>query len=169
MTAKYCLDTSGISNPIIDLPSDIHTTLWPKVVAAIEGGIFCWNVEIATEMTSIPGFVGESLKNCNGSCCLEVGKGEWPWSEYIKTNTLWQAQFKAFISEYNGNRKDTVGLNDLSIVALAKTLCIPVVSMERRNMGQLSEKKLRIPDLCDKVEVKHLSFNELCRAEGIKA
>ena len=55
MSAKYCLDTSGISTPVVELPDDIHTTLWPKVMAAISGGMFCWNEEIAQEMTSIPG------------------------------------------------------------------------------------------------------------------
>ena len=135
MTSKYCLDTSGVSNPVIDLPVDIHTTLWPKVLTAIKVGIFCWNVEISNEMTSIRGVVGDCLKECNESCCLEVGKGNWDWDGYININNLWRQEFKSFISEYNGNRKNTIGLNDLSIVALARILGLPIVSMEKRNMG----------------------------------
>ena len=49
MTHKYCLDTSGFSNPLMEMPEDIHKTLWPSVVSKIEAHIFCWNVEIATK------------------------------------------------------------------------------------------------------------------------
>ena len=71
------------------------------------------------------------------------------------------------ISEYNGNRKGTVGLNDISIVALAMTLRLPLVSMEKPNVYQPSAKKMRIPDVCKVEGVNHLTFNEFLRAEGI--
>jgi hypothetical protein len=63
------------------------------------------------------------------------------------------------ISEYNGGRKGTVGLNDVSIVALAKTLGLPVISMESPNF-QSTDKRVRIPGLCAKEGVEHLTFNE---------
>lgn len=167
MTHKYCLDTSGLSNPLMEMPEDIHKTLWPSVVSKIYANIFCWNVEIATEMSSIQGTVGAALKNCNGSCCFVEGEGSWNWGAYIATNNEWRLQFKQYISEYNGNRKNTIGLNDLSIVALAHTLDLPVVSMEAPNLGQPSQTKLRIPDLCKLVQVDHFNFTQLCRKEGI--
>ena len=43
-----------------------------------------------------------------------------------------QVVYRQFISEFNLNRKDTVGLNDISIVGLAKTLNRPLVSMEKK-------------------------------------
>lgn len=168
MTPKYCLDTSGLSNPVVDLPEDIHTTLWPRVISTIQSGVFCWNVEIGNELALIPGAVGASLKACNGSSCLEVGKGSWPWKDYIDLNKKWQVSHRQYISEYNGNMKGTIGLNDLSIVALGCTLGLPVLSMERRNTNAGASKKLRIPNFCDLVGVKHLNFNEFCRAEGIR-
>ncbi|WP_299963619.1 DUF4411 family protein [uncultured Roseobacter sp.] len=167
MTHKYCLDTSGFSNPLMEMPEDIHKTLWPSVVSRVQAEIFCWNYEIANEMASIQGAIGNALDGCNGSCCYEVGKGSWDWAAYVATNNTWRTHFHQFISEYHGNRKDTIGLNDLSIVALAHTLGLPVVSMERPNMGQPSQTKLRIPDLCIAVGVTHYNFNQLCRKEGI--
>lgn len=151
----------------MEMPEDIHKTLWPSVISRIEAEIFCWNVEIATEMSSIEGAVGAALKVCNGSCCLEVGKGDWDWGAYVKTNNSWRDDYKQYISEYNGNRKNTIGLNDLSIVALAHTLGLPMVSMESPNLGQPSNSKLRIPDLCSLVNVDHYNFTQLCREEGI--
>jgi hypothetical protein len=133
MNPKYCLDTSGFSNPLLEMPDDIHVTLWTQVVNRIETGALCWNAEIAEELKSIPGSVGAVLKKCNGSCCLEIGDDGWPWQEYLKTNEEWRQTYKLFISEYNGNRKRTVGLNDVSIVALAKTLNLPIISMEKRH------------------------------------
>jgi len=167
LTHRYCLDTSGFSNPLMEMPEDIHKTLWPGVIAKVQTEIFCWNFEIGKEMQSIQGKVGEALSNCNGTCCYEVDKGNWDWAEYIETNKQWRTRFRQYISEYNGNRKNTIGLNDLSIVALAHTLGLPVVSMESQNFGQKSDKKLRIPDLCIVVGVDHYTFNQLCRKEGI--
>lgn len=151
----------------MDMPEDIHKTLWSSVVSKIDAHIFCWNVEIATEMDSIKGSVGAALKNCNSSCCFVEDEGSWDWASYIAINNTWRGQFKQYLSEYNRNRKNTIGLNDLSIVALAHTLKLPVVSMEAPNLGQPSQTKLRIPDLCREVQVRHLNFTQLCRNEGI--
>lgn len=149
------------------MPEDIHKTLWPSVVSKVKSEIFCWNVEIGDEMSLIEGSIGDALKNCNGSCCYEVGKGSWNWQGYIDKNNEWRKSYHQYISEYHGNRKNTIGLNDLSIVALAHTLKLPLVSMESPNLGKLSQTKLRIPDLCIAVGVKHYNFNQLCRIEGI--
>ena len=167
MTHKYCLDTSGFSNPLMEMPEDIHMTLWRNVLASIQAEIYCWNVEINDEMTLIQGTVGDALNNCKDSCCYEVGKGNWDWESYLVTIDNWRTQFSQYISEYQGNRKNTIGLNDLSIVALAHTLNLPIVSMESPNLGQRSQTKLRIPDLCQEVGVVHYNFTELCRNEGI--
>lgn len=164
---KYCLDTSGISNPILDMPQDIYISLWNKVKSKLEDGVFCWNVEIDEELKSVFGDVGDCLKACRSSCCFEVGMGDWPWNEYISLVNDWKDTYNQFISEYNGNRKKTMSLNDLSIVALAGSLGLPVVSMEKRNAGPESSTRLRIPDLCDRVYVRHLSFNEFLQSEGI--
>lgn len=169
MTPKYCLDTSGFSNPLLEMPDDIHKTLWKKVISKIDAGILCWNAEIAEELESIYGLVGTCLKKCKGTCCYEVGEGDWPWLEYLKVNKEWRTRFTPFISEYNNNRKRTVGVKDVSIVALAKTLDLPVVSMEKRHTGQASEKNLRIPNLCDCVSVVHYDFTQWLRKEEISA
>ena len=164
---KYCLDTSGFSNPLMTMPEDIHKTLWLNVVAKVKSKIFCWNPEIAEEMFSMFGMIGDALRSCNPSCCYELGKGNWDWNTYLKTNDLWKEEYRPFISEYNNNRKSTIGLNDLSIVALAYTLGLPLVSMEVPNLVQPSQTKMRIPDLCSAVGVEHLNFTEICRKEGI--
>jgi len=165
--AKYCLDTSGFSNPLMDLPSDIHVTLWAKIQSAIENGIFCWNVEISVELESIFGDLGERLAECNGDCCLEIGQDGWPWEDYLVVFEALKTKYQKFISEYNGNRKNTVGVNDISIIALAKVLKLPVMSMEIPTTNLASEKRLRIPDVCKLENVVHLTFNDFLRAEGI--
>ncbi|MBZ0325294.1 MAG: DUF4411 family protein [Alphaproteobacteria bacterium] len=166
---KYCLDTSGISNPVMELPETIHVSLWSKVVDLIHARVFCWNYEIGEELQSIPGVAGDALKSCNGECCFEISVGDWDWNGYLKRVEDWRTTYHDYISEYNGGRKNTIGLNDLSIVAFAKTLERPVVSMEKRNLGPPSQTRMRIPDLCDKESVQHLTFNEFLAAEGVTA
>lgn len=94
---------------------------------------------------------------------------DWDWTTYLNHYEEMKVRHQAVISEYNGNRKGTIGLNDLTIVALAKTLGLPVVSSEKKtSVDQDSAKRQKIPDICAKENVEHLSFNDLLRAEGIK-
>jgi len=55
-----------------------------------------------------------------------------------------QKKHKNCISEFIGGTKKTVGLNDISIVALAKTLKLPVLSMEKPVPANAIN-KLKIP------------------------
>lgn len=73
------------------------------------------------------------------------------------------------ISEYNGNRKGTIGLKDLTIIALAKTLDTCSRSEKKTNIDQASDKRQKIPDICGQEGVVHMSFNELLRAEEIRS
>lgn len=166
--ARYCLDTSWISNPLIEMPPDVHVSLWSRVGEMIEAGHFCWNVEIWEELDgSIRGDVGQCLADFKHACCLEVGKGHWDWEGYLDLVEVYRVKYHDFISEYNGNRKGTIGMNDCSIVALGATLGLPVASMERRNTNP-SQKRIRIPELCDQEGVRHFDLTELLRTEGIK-
>ena len=165
---RYVLDTSWISYPVMDLPQDIYVSFWQRVAVLIEDGAFCWNQEIWEEMDgSIDGDIAESLQSCqdNGGC-FELGQSHWDWNGYIAHVNDIRERYRPYISEYNGNRKSTIGLNDCSIVCLGKTLNLPVASMEKRN-AHPSEKRLRIPELCDREGIKHFDLNELLRAEGI--
>ena len=59
-----------------------------------------------------------------------------------------------------------MGLNDISIIALAKATGLPLVSMESSTGN--SAKRKRIPDICDLEEVAHLTFNDFLRRAGIR-
>jgi hypothetical protein len=59
----------------------------------------------------------------------------------------------------------TVGLNDITIIALASALEVPVVSMEVSAASSIRKK--RIPDVCNELGITHLTFNEFLRTEGI--
>lgn len=166
MSKEYCIDTSGLSNPLETTPIDIHETLWSKVTDLLSSGRVAVTQEIHDEMVLIPGHVGEIIKSNSGVLILDVGDNEWDWQNYIDINTQMQDDFQGFISEYNKNRKGTIGLNDITIIAQAAVLQVPLVSMESRVGNAIA--KRRIPDVCDEVGVKHFDFNDLLRAENIK-
>ena len=163
----YCFDTSGFSNPLEDIPEDIYISLWRQVRKVIGDGKICYNAEISKEMESIYGELGKYLESCKKEICLEIGEERWPWSEYITCAKQLRNDYETVISEYNGDRKGTVGINDISIIALAKTLELPLVSMEKANIYQPSVKKKRIPDICKLVDVRHMDFNGFLREERI--
>jgi hypothetical protein len=79
-----------------------------------------------------------------------------------------QDDYRQYISDFNGGSKGTVCLKDVSIVALGKTLGLPVVSMESLVRDQNSSKR-RIPNICNMDGVAHKTFSEFCRLENLKA
>lgn len=167
---RYVLDTSWVSNPVMDLPQDIHVSLWQRVADLLEGGVFCWNKEIWDEIDgSIYGDIANSLQACqdNGGC-FEIGQDHWDWNQYLLHVNDIGTRYRNYISEYNANRSSTIGVNDCSIVCLGKTLGLPVASMEKRNVHP-SPIRMRIPELCDREGIQHFDLNELLRAEGITA
>lgn len=169
--ARYCLDTSWITNPLLENPPDVHATLWSRIIDLIDSGAFCWNTEIWEEMNgSISDVkVAASLDACHkDKGCYEVLQDHWDWQSYTQRYEAMKVAYKPYISELNNNRKSTVGLNDCSIVCLAKTLGLPVASMESPP-GQPSQTRMRIPELCRRENVKHFNLTELFRNEGIKA
>ena len=58
-------------------------------------------------------------------------------------------------------------MNDISIIALAKVLALPVVSMETL-IRQPEAKWRRIPNVCLAENVEHLSFNDFLRRENVR-
>ncbi len=80
---KYCFDTSGVSNPAETMPQDIHESLWQKFQTEIENGTIAVTTEIYEEMLSIPGPIGDCIKNNKDNLILEVGDKDWNWQSYL--------------------------------------------------------------------------------------
>jgi len=67
---------------------------------------------------------------------MEIEEESWDWQTYRDHYEDMKVRREAVISDYNSNRKGTIGLNDLTIIALAKTLGLPVISSEKKtNVG----------------------------------
>ena len=164
---KYCIDMSGISTPVERMPADIYGSVWDRVIPVLASGVIGVTIEIYNEMVHIPGPVGDCIRECKAQLVLEVEQGDWDWQSYLNHVVQMQRKYEEIISEFNGGRRNTVGLNDISIIALGKTLGIPVVSMEALP-AQISQKRKRIPEVCNIEGVLHYDFNEFLRKEGIR-
>jgi hypothetical protein len=163
---KYCFDTSGISNPLELMPEDIYESIWVNFkTKCLASGIIAVTQEIYDEMVHITGTVGQCIKQNKNNLLLEVGE-DWDWGGYIDHCNKMEEDHKDCISEFIGGTKKTVGLNDISIVALGKTLKLPVVSMEVEVTAE--SKKLHIPDVCKLQSVEHLTFSQFLRKENFK-
>ena len=165
---RYCFDNSAFSNPHETMPEDIpaYAALWGQTRDYVLTGQIAVTTEIYQEMCHIPGEFGQCLNDNKELLLMEVGNESWDGLAYIDHYKRMQKQYAAFLSEYShGGSKKTIGLKDLTIVALAKTLGLPVVSMEKSALP--SDTKRRIPDICAAESVPHHSFNEFLRLEGI--
>ena len=148
------------------MPQDIHESMWQKVIAIFQSGCIAVTPEIYAEMVSIPPPMGKCIVECKKSLVLEVNQNGWDWKSYLDESGRMNVQYKEFISEYTTGSPKTVCLNDMTIVALAKALKLPCVSMEGTAMS--SPTKRKIPDICKMDGIDHLTFSEFLRAEGIK-
>lgn len=164
---RYCLDMSGFSNPIQDMPEDIHVTLWDRLCELIRRGDFAATEEIYDELTHIPGRVGQCIKDHKPELTLEVGAGEWDWNGYLANYDSMHPTYQPWI-DGTGGSKASLSPADFSIIILAKTLALPVVSMEIPCGNQPGTKSRKIPDVCLAETVGHMTFNDLLRAEGLK-
>lgn len=163
---KFCFDTSGLSNPHEKMPEDIHESMWAMVCGMIAAGDFAVNAEIYNEMQSIPGNLGNCIDSNKASMILEVGDDAWNYAAYVGQNSAMLESHHDFIREYCGGGAKTVCVNDISIIALAKSLGLPLVSME--NSAGDSPSKRQIPDVCNMEHVEHLTFNDFLRRSGRK-
>jgi hypothetical protein len=167
--AAYCLDTSGLSTPLEFMPEDIHTSIWAGVAGLVDDEKFAVTTEIYEELSHLVGPIGDCIRKNKDILQYELEDTDWDWNAYLAHYERMKIEHEAVISEYNSNRKNTIGLKDLTIVALAKALGLPLVSSEKKtNSDQDSKKRQKIPDICAKEGVQHMSFNDLLRAEGIK-
>lgn len=71
---KYCVDTSGISNPLETTPEDIHQSAWVRIKECISNGDLAVTKEIYDEMIHIGGSVGECIKASAAQLVLELAK-----------------------------------------------------------------------------------------------
>ena len=142
------------------MPEDIpmYQPIWSHVRTQIVNGVFAVNQEIYDELCYLPGNIGTCLNGNKNKLVLEVGEA-WNWQTYLATVEDMRVRYKSVISEYNNNRRGTVGLNDVAIVALAKTLKLPLINMEAKSF-QTSATKIRIPGLCILEGVEPLEFND---------
>jgi len=165
---RYCFDTSGITNPLHDVPEDIHPTLWGRIARLIEAGDIAVTTEIYGELKgTIWSPIGSVIDSNSSSLILDIGQSGWNYAVYAAEAPRMIQDYRKYISEYMPRQPDnTVCLNDMSIIALAKATGLPLVSMES-SAGNSSKYK-RIPDICALEQVVHLDFNSFLRKEGIK-
>jgi hypothetical protein len=150
------------------MPEDIHVSLWTRVQDYILTGSVAVTAEIYEEMCHIPAAFGAFLQTNKRLLLLEVDDPSWNGLNYLGEFNRMRRAHHIFISEYSHlGSKRTICLNDLTTIALGKSLSLPVVSMEASVMS--SPKFRRIPDICSLEGVPHLSFNDFLRREGISA
>lgn len=166
---RFCLDTSGVSNPLVTMPFDLFEVIWVQIFELVEEGAFAVTTEIHEELMLLEGEVGECFKRNRARLVREVGEASWDWSTYVGHARRLQLDFEAHISERLGGKSGTVGLTDLSIVALARTLSPPVISMERMVLETSQTFRRTIPNLCQSEGIEHLDFNAFLRRAGIRA
>lgn len=163
---RYCLDTSGISNPIQGMPEDIYVSLWAQICERVRAGYFVATTEVYDELVHIPGAVGQCLRDHEADIKLEIGSGDWDYSTYLVNFSTLHPKYEPFINGTGGS-KMSLSMADFSIVMLGKTLLLPVVSMEIPSAHLPGSKKRKIPDVCAAEGVQHMTFNDLLRAERI--
>ena len=153
---RLCVDTSGLTQPFRTYRQSIFPRLWRDVFEILASGEAAMTQEIFDEITAGR---GDALTNHVGMCRrqLVLDVGDQQMSGYINVNSAMIGRHRSFVAEYC-NRDDTVGINDISIIAQAKHLGLPLLSMETSRAN--SQKRRGIPDICATDGVRHLEFQD---------
>jgi len=165
----YGFDNSGLSNPHVTMPEDVPAfgPMWASVIDCIQAGKIAVTTEIYDEMCHITGDVGDCIRANKAAMLLEVDDPSWNGAIYIQHFNRMRKDHAEWIAEYTmKSPAKTICIPDLSAIALAKTLGLPLVAMESSAAGSLKHK--RIPDICDLENVISYSFNDFIRIEGPK-
>lgn len=165
---KYCVDTSGFSKALQDMPMDVFENLWAFVIEKIEAGDIAMTQEIFDEMTLIDNGFGETISENKDVVLYEVNQEGWDWQGYLEINGQILTDQHDHISEYIGGSPKTVCVNDVSGISLAKSLEIPIISGESVTLNLTQTMKRKIPDICAAEGVQHMTFNDFLKAEGYK-
>ncbi len=166
----YSFDMSGLSNPHMMMPEEIGVfqPIWACVQQSIIAGKIAVTTEIYDEMCHITGAVGACIKSHKAELVMEVDQKGWDTAAYIAHYNRMRKDHAEWIAEYSfKSPAKTICLPDLTAIALAKTLGLPVVSMESSAVG--SPKHKRIPDICLLENVLHYAFNDFLEIEGFQA
>jgi hypothetical protein len=149
------------------MPEDValYRPVWDCVIAAIKSGKIAVTAEIYAELCHITGNVGECIRASKDRMLVEVDDCSWDSATYIFHFNRMRKAHHDWIAEYSmKSPAKTIGLNDLTGVALAKTLKLPIVSME--SSAAPSPKHKRIPDICALESVIAYDFNTFLKIEG---
>ncbi len=130
------------------MPEDVKMfqPMWSSLNAFVRSGAVATTTELYDEMYKITGRFGTCVKQCRADLVLEVDDPTWNGVGYIRQYERMCTEHRQFISEYTHmSSKETISLNDMTVIALAKTLKLPVVSSESSSGN--SPFKRRIPDI----------------------
>ena len=143
---RYCLDTSAWLDgwrryyPITTFPS-----LWHRVGDLILAGRLFWTEEVAAEI------LDDDLLDwlAPHSASVVATAAIWSSAQAI------QQQFNAELHE-----KGIVGA-DAFVIAAAQVHSLLVVTGEKRSAG-----RPKMPDVCDRLDIQHMSFLRMIQREG---
>ena len=164
---RFCFDNSGFTNPHVRMPEKVgvYRTLWGHMIDFVAAGHIATTQEVYDEMCHVPDDFGECIRENRSALVLEVGEGDWNFDGYIRHYRRMAKAYEAHLSEYTRmSAADTICLTDMTVIALAKTLDLPVVSEE--SSAAQSPIKRRIPDICLAEGVPHLYFNDFLERVG---
>lgn len=150
------------------MPYAIHEPMWRRVENVLTSGIVAVTHEIFVEMSKIDGFIRTAIDANQEQLELEIGEDDWDSNVYSGYVDKFRKRHKDFISEYIGGRNDTICLTDISIVALAKTLAVPLVQAERKVIVKPNTLVRRIPNICEVEGVDCWTFDRFILAEYLQ-
>lgn len=160
---RYCIDTNVIVSFLRGTDdefygSDVFAPQWSFIEGLIARGAIVSPREVERELmgwrNSIEG-VARWVRSCK-RMFLDIDASA----------QLWAA--KEIVNAYPAYASNLNYVGDLSVMALAKYLGIAVLTLEKR-VDQHSEKRPKIPNVCEQFEIDCLSVSGFLRKEGFAA
>ncbi len=154
---RYCIDTSGLTHGWRDYyPPDIFPALWKDIEGLIDSGGLISTEEVLKEL-EIGGddLYQWALKRTHMFLPLDAD------IQIAVSSILAHPEHSKLIHPHSYSQTDA----DPFVIATAQVKGCAVISNEKLMLSP-SPTKTKIPNVCQDLGIKHLSFLEFVRAEG---
>ena len=150
---KYSIDTSAILEGYNRYyPPDVFPTLWGKIELLIKNGELKATAMVLEELKQKDDDVRNWAKQQEKDLFVPVDENIQKIVSEIMKN------YPRIVAESKQNKKNNA---DPFVIALAKQNDVTAISAEEGS----SEKKPKIPFICENFEIKHITFLEFIRTE----
>lgn len=152
--ARYSIDTSSLIHAWVRAyPPKNFISLWERLEGAVEDGIVVASVEVLNELKKRDDELHAWCRRQAGTFCVELDEPQ------LNNVSSILGKYPRLVDTVKGRSG-----GDPFVIALAQSYHRPLCVITQESHGKRDSPK--IPDVCDREDIRHLNFMQFIQAEN---